>query len=158
MASLLKKVGVGYVEVSLDSVRAEVHDDFRGQPGAWKRTVEGITNCVAAGLFTVVATAVTRLNFEDVPELIEFSKKLGANRFMHFNFIPTGKGKEIVSLDITPQEREELLKLLYDKSQTSGIEVLSTAPQFARVVYQQSKGEAIAPAHFYLGQNRNWDS
>jgi len=156
MAGLLKKVGVGYVEVSLDSARPEIHDDFRGLSGAWNRTVEGIRNCVAAGIFTVVAMVVTRLNFEDVPALIDLSKKLGASRFMHFNFIPTGKGKEIVGLDITPQQREELLRLLYMKSRTSGIEVLSTAPQFARVAFQQSKGEAIAPAHFYLGQNRNW--
>jgi len=156
MASLLKKVGVGYVEVSLDSVRPEVHDDFRGLSGAWNRTVEGIRNCVNAGILTVVAMVVTRLNFEDVPELIDLSKKLGASRFMHFNFIPIGNGREIAGLDITPQQREELLRLLYDKSRTIGIEVLSTAPQFARVVYQQSHGEAIAPAHFYLGQNRNW--
>jgi len=156
MVNRLKEIGVGYVEISLDSIRPEVHDGFRGLPGAWKRTVEGISNSVKAGIVTVIATTVTRLNYEDVPALIDLSKKLGVSRFTHFNFIPTGRGKEITSLDLSPQQREELLKMLFEKSQTSGIEVLSTAPQFARVVFQQSHGSAIAPTHFYLGQNRNW--
>ena len=156
MVNRLANIGVGYVEVSLDSARPEVHDSFRGLPGAWKRTVEGISNVAKAGIFTVMATTVTRLNLEDVPALIDLSKKLGVSRFTHFNFIPTGRGKEIASLDLSPQQREELLKLLYEKSQTSGIEVLSTAPQFARVVFQQSCGGAIAPTHFYVGKNRSW--
>ena len=152
----LKDIGVGYIEVSLDSARPEVHDEFRGVPGSWKRALEGISNSSKAGVFTVMATTVTRLNYEDVPALIDLSKKLGVNRFTHFNFIPTGRAKEITSLDLSPQQREDLLRLLYEKSQTSGIEVLSTAPQFARVVFQQSSGHAIAPTHFYVGQNRNW--
>jgi radical SAM protein with 4Fe4S-binding SPASM domain len=156
MVNRLKDAGVGYVEVSLDSIRPEVHDRFRGLSGAWKRTVEGISNAAKAGVFTVVATTVTRLNYDDVPALIDLTKKLGATRFTHFNFIPTGRGREITSLDLTPEQREDLLKLLYEKSQTSGIEVLSTAPQFARVVFQQSSGGAMAPTHFYVGQNRNW--
>jgi radical SAM protein with 4Fe4S-binding SPASM domain len=156
MMNRLKDVGVGYIEVSLDSARPEVHDGFRGVPGAWKRTVEGIAHSAKAGVFTVMATTVTRLNYENVSALIDLSKKLGVNRFTHFNFIPTGRGKEITSLDLSPQQREDLLRLLFEKSQTSGIEVLSTAPQFARVVFQQSRGGAIAPTHFYVGQNRNW--
>jgi radical SAM protein with 4Fe4S-binding SPASM domain len=152
----LVDAGVGYIEVSLDSVRPEVHDSFRGAHGAWKRTVEGITNSVKAGIFTVMATTVTRLNFQDVAALIDLSKRLGVSRFTCFNFIPTGRGGEITGLDLSPQQREELLKLLYEESQTSGIEVLSTAPQFARVVFQESCGCAIAPTHFYVGKNRKW--
>lgn len=156
MVKRLKDVGVGYVEVSLDSTRPEVHDGFRGVTGAWKRTVDGIANSAKGGIFTVIATTVTRLNVEDVPALIELSKKLGVSRFTHFNFIPTGRGKDITSLDLSPRQRERLLRLLYEKSQTSGIEVLSTAPQFARVVFQESFGGAVAPTHFYIGQKRNW--
>ncbi len=156
MVNRLKHAGVGYIEVSLDSARPEVHDGFRGLPGAWKRTVEGISNSVKAGVITVMATTVTRLNYEDVPALIDLSKKLGVTRFVHFNFIPTGRGREITSLDLSPQQRENLLRLLYEKSQTAGIEVISTAPQFARVVFQQSCGGSIAPTHFYVGRNRNW--
>jgi len=156
-AHKLENAGVGYVEISLDSVRPEVHDEFRGVPGSWKRTIQGIKNCVHAGLYTVIATTVTRSNIRDVPELVRLAKRLGANRFTHFNFIPTGRGAEISSLDLSPAEREELLKLLYRESKTNGIECLSTSPQYARVVLQNSRGKAVAPTHFYVGEREEGD-
>jgi radical SAM protein with 4Fe4S-binding SPASM domain len=152
MAQRLKDGGVGYVEISLDSTRPELHDDFRGVPGSWKRTIEGIKNCVKVGLYTVMATTVTRLNVAEVPNLIRMAKRLGVKRFTHFNFIPAGRAREILDLDLSPMEREELLKLLYQESKTIGIECLSTSPQYARVVLQNSKGEAVAPTHFCIGE------
>ena len=41
----LKEVGVKYVEVGVDSPRAEEHDAFRGQPGAWARAPHGAGIC-----------------------------------------------------------------------------------------------------------------
>ena len=38
-----------------------------------------------------------------------------------------------------------------------GIEVLSTAPQYARVVLQESGGRDVTPTHFYLGTDRGRD-
>jgi len=157
MAQRLKDVGVGYVEISLDSTRPELHDEFRGVSGSWKRTIEGIKNCVRVGLYTVIATTVTQLNVAEVADLIRLAKSLGAKRFTHFNFIPTGRAREILDLDLSPMEREELLKLLYQESKTIGIECLSTSPQYARVVLQNSKGEAVAPTHFYVGDGSGGD-
>lgn len=152
MAQRLRDSGIGYVEISLDSTQPGLHDEFRGVVGSWKRTIEGIENCVQVGLYTVIATTVTRLNIAEVPSLIRLAKRLGVNRFTHFNFIPVGRAREILDLDLSPMEREELLKLLYRESKTVGIECLSTSPQYARVVLQDSKGEVVAPTHFYVGE------
>ncbi|MEM2210990.1 MAG: radical SAM protein [Nitrososphaerales archaeon] len=156
MAKKMKEAGVCYVEVSLDSIKPEVHDNFRGVKGAWERAIQGIKNCVEQGIFTAVATTVTKLNMRDVPDLIRLAKKLGARRFIHFNFIPTGRGKEVIELDLSPLEREELLKLLYKESEEVQIEVMSTAPQYARVVLQTSIGKSISPTHFYIGEESSW--
>jgi radical SAM protein with 4Fe4S-binding SPASM domain len=157
MARRLKEIGINYVEVSLDFIRPEVNDEFRGVPGAWQRTVEGIRNSVQEGLYTAMATTVTKLNIGDVPDLIDFAKRVGVRRFIHFNFIPAGRGREIADLDLSPLERERLLKLLYEKSRTSGIEVLSTAPQYARVVLQESGEYSVTPTHFYIGSGHEWE-
>ena len=156
MACRLREADIGYVEVSLDFIRPEVNDEFRGVPGAWQRAVEGIRNSVREGLYTAMATTVTKLNLGEVADLIDLAKNIGVSRFIHFNFIPAGRGKEIADLDLSPSEREELLKLLYEKSRTSGIEVLSTAPQYARVVLRESEGYAVAPTHFYVGHGHKW--
>ena len=50
-----------------------------------------------------------------------------------------------------PEEREELLKLLWNESKKASIEILSTAPQFARVALQEEMGQdsLTMPTHFY---------
>jgi len=38
------------------------------------------------------------------------------------------------------------------ESKTIGVECLSTSPQYARVALQDSRGEAVAPTHFYVSE------
>ena len=146
-AKELKENGVSYLQISLDGTEA-THDSFRGIKGCWARTLEGIKNAVKEGFFVNVSMTVTKLNLHEVPQVIELCRKLGVDWFMHYNFIPTGRGKNIVSLDLSPEEREELLRMLYTANSENGnLSLLSTAPQFARVALQ-CEAEFI-PTHFY---------
>ncbi|MHA1616938.1 MAG: radical SAM protein [Candidatus Njordarchaeales archaeon] len=151
MTQKLVKAGLKYVQISLDAPVPEVHDEFRGVPGAWERTVEGIKNALKAGLYVEISMTVTKLNYHLVPQMLEFVRKIGANLFMHFNFVPTGRGKEIVELDLSPEEREELLKLLAKSSLEGEVQAASTAPSFARVALElgMERGEAFLAGHFY---------
>jgi len=156
VARRLKKTGLNYIEISLDSVNPEIHDEFRGVPGTWQQTVEGIKNCVEAGILTAVATVFTKNTMDEVDEMVDFTASIGAQRFIHFNFVPTGRGPGIADQDLTPEEREEILKKLFKKRRTSGIEVLSTAPQYGRVCIEQSLGVERNPNYVYvesLGKN-----
>ncbi|GAG81258.1 unnamed protein product, partial [marine sediment metagenome] len=42
IAKRMAEVGIDYVEISLDSIHQEKHDEFRGTQGAWERAVRGI--------------------------------------------------------------------------------------------------------------------
>ena len=151
-AKEMKKAGVQFVQISLDGVDAKTHDIFRGINGAFDKTVEGIKNSVARGFFVEISTTVTKYNYKQLPDIIDFGEKLGANWLMAYNFVPTGRGKEIFKTDLTPDEREETLKMLWNELKKGReINVLSTAPQFARVALQQEKEEEekIVPTHFY---------
>jgi len=90
---------------------------------------------------------ITKLNLFEVPKVIELCRKLGVNWFMHYNFIPTGRGKDIIHLDLSLGERERLLKTLYENNNGSDLNLLSTAPQFARIALQY--GAEFIPTHFY---------
>ncbi|MBS7623461.1 radical SAM protein, partial [Candidatus Bathyarchaeota archaeon] len=155
-ARRLREIDVCYVEVSLDAASPQLHDSFRGIQGSHERSLQGIRNCVDEGIFTCIATTVTRNNVKEVRGLIELARRMKVNRFIHFNFIPAGRGREIVELDISPVEREELLRTLYEESKVPGIEVLSTAPQFGRMVTEKSMGRSVAPTHFYIGNGGSW--
>ncbi|MCC6028099.1 MAG: radical SAM protein [Archaeoglobus sp.] len=146
VAKKLKESGVSYLQISLDGTK-ETHEAFRGIKGIFNKTLEGIKNAVKYGFFVNVSMTVTKYNYAEVEEVIKICEKLGVNWFMHYNFIPTGRGRDIVEADITPEQREKLLRMLYERNFKSNISLLSTAPQFARIALQCNGG--IIPTHFY---------
>jgi len=143
--------GVKYVQISLDSPNPNIHDDFRGARGAWDRTVRGIKNCVQSPLETTIATTITRHNYEDFEGVIALAQELGVDKVVIYNFIPTGRGKEIVNEDLTPEMREELLQKEYEFLE-KGYEIITTAPQLARVCFSGSECGPMAMGHFASGR------
>jgi radical SAM protein with 4Fe4S-binding SPASM domain len=147
----LKAAGVRYAEVSLDGATAETHDTFRGVPGSFGRTVEGIKNLVEEDVYTCIATTATKYNFYEVPSIVELAKMLHVKRVIVFNFIPTGRGQAILDMDLSPAQRERLLEYLYGELVKGDVEALCTAPQYARVCLQRSiadNRERLTPTHF----------
>ncbi|MDI6642490.1 MAG: radical SAM protein [Candidatus Hodarchaeaceae archaeon] len=144
----------GYAEISLDGFE-EAHDKFRGVPGAWKRTCEGIKNSVAEGIDTCVALTATRYNLHEIPKLVDFAEQeLGVKRVIMFNYVPVGRGKDIIDQDPSPQERHELLKYLYTRMIDSNCKLIcySTAPQYSMVSWEFAYGtysaSGIVSTHF----------
>jgi radical SAM protein with 4Fe4S-binding SPASM domain len=166
-AKKIRDVGVDYVEISIDGATPQVHDEFRGIHGAFERTLEGIKNCVEEGVDTCIATVLHRDNFSELDKLIALSKELDV-RFMHFNYIPTGRAKAYVELDLTPDERFHVLEIIgkeiiglylqakeeelkYGKSNVMVDRFFSTCPQYASVTKELSQkyGEKfMVEAHY----------
>jgi radical SAM protein with 4Fe4S-binding SPASM domain len=166
-AKKIRDVGVDYVEISIDGATPQVHDEFRGIHGAFEKTLEGIKNCVEEGVDTCIATVLHRDNFSELDKLITLSKDLDV-RFMHFNYIPTGRAKAYVELDLTPDERFHVLEtigkeiiglylqakeeeLKYGKSNVMVDRFFSTCPQYASVTKElsQKHGEKfMVEAHY----------
>ena len=147
----LRDVGVEYFEISLDSVDPVKHDAFRGVNGAWERTVAGIKNVVAQdGAYSCIANTITNENYHELDALVAFSRKLGVNRTLIFNFIPVGRGSDIIDMDLSPDEREHVLQQMYGylSDQDESFEILTTAPQFSRVCMMNSQNGIMSLAHF----------
>ena len=151
------EAGLRYVEVSLDSVDPRRHDEFRGVKGAWELTVKGIENVVRLGgrrVSTGIAATLTKLNLDEIEDMVRLGEELNVTRVIFFNFIPTGRGREARELDLTPEEREEALRRIYRESVRSKVQVVSTAPQLSRVSWQASHGEDVLPTHFTVPRSK----
>jgi len=166
-AKRIKDAGVDYVEISVDGASPEVHDDFRGIPGTFERTIKGVKNCVEEGLDTCMATVLHRDNLAELDRIIGLAKQLGV-RLMHFNYVPTGRAKSYVELDLTPDERFHVLEtigkeiiglylqakeeeLKYGKSSVKVDRYFGTCPQCASVTKELSRrhGERfMVEAHY----------
>lgn len=134
LAAELAEAGARYIEVSLDSVHPARHDAFRGQPGMWARTVQGM-RCIVRqpGLRLGVAMCVHRGNLAELEDMLRFAVDIGAECFAHFNFVPVGRGLEMAAGDLSPRQRQDLLETLNRWMQSGRIGVISTAPQLGRV-------------------------
>ena len=153
MAKKMKKAGIGFIQISLDGANAETHDSFRGIHGVYNKTIQGIKNCVNEGFFVNIATTATNHNLKEIPKIIDLCDELGVNWFMMYNFVPVGRGQFISDNDLSSEQREELLYMLWNKmkNKENNVNILSTAPQFARVVLESEIQEKkkVIPSHFY---------
>jgi radical SAM protein with 4Fe4S-binding SPASM domain len=145
VAAKLKELDVGYVEISIDGKDAATHDRFRGAPGMFDKSIQGLKCCIDEGIYTCMATTVTKYNLKEIPEIHDLACSMNVPRMITFNFIPTGRGADMFEGDITPEEREDVLTLLFNKNYEGKTEVLSTAPQYARVAL---KREGASIGHF----------
>ncbi|MDD5285981.1 MAG: radical SAM protein [Desulfuromonadaceae bacterium] len=71
----LKRIGVDKIQLSLDSLIAKDHDEFRRAPGSHERALRAIDAAQAAGLNIILATVVTkqRVRSEEFIEFLEFA-------------------------------------------------------------------------------------
>ena len=98
------------VQVSIDGSCAEVHERQRGVKGSFRRTLDGIKALLDTGGISVLTnTVVTKLNLEDIPNIIEFCKELKVSGSRFLKVHPLGRGREI--FDEIGLSNEESLKL-----------------------------------------------
>jgi radical SAM protein with 4Fe4S-binding SPASM domain len=102
--------GIRGVGISIDSVTPAYHDRFRGLDGGWEKTLQGIKALQGRGLDFQIQLTVTRENHTQIPDLIEFAHKLGAQAVNVFFLVCTGRGQDMT--DITPEEYERILTYL----------------------------------------------
>ncbi len=149
-----KKAGLRYIEVSIDSADPKKHDWFRGVPGSWERAVKALKNAVKLGISSTLAVTLTKINIDEVDDLIDLAEEIGVQRIVFFNFVPVGRGKDNIWLDLDPFEREKVLRKLFSEMKhRKGLQIISTAPQYGRVSMQMSSGREVAPTHFYVGDD-----
>ena len=151
VARRLKQIGVEYVQISVDSAQPEKHDLFRGVSGYWQKAIEGARNAVGAGLRVGIAPTMTSRNVDELGDLIALAKELGARNFCAFNFIPTGRGARIAQDDLSPEQRERTLQVLYEGMLGGEMVTMSTCPQLGRFCFEKNPEGPMAVSHFTVG-------
>ena len=144
-AQRLKDAGVMAISISIDGATPELHDAFRGVPGAYARTIEGLNHAIAAGIPFQINTTVTKDNVDDLPAIHDLAVSLGAAKFDVFFLVPTGRGSALSDLALSPTESEAALKWVLEKSRTSPMSVkITCAPHSVRIWDELGGGDAPA--------------
>ena len=139
----LKKAGALGVGVSLDSLDAETHDAFRGKPGAWKRTMNGIEACRRHDLSFQIHFTVTERTIGEIDAVIDFAKSAGARALNVFFMICTGRAATVTNL---AAERYEAVLGRLIEAQEQNPEIIirpRCAPHVKRIAYQRAPGRPV---------------
>ncbi|KZL90285.1 putative heme d1 biosynthesis radical SAM protein NirJ2 [Clostridium magnum] len=133
-AEELKKAGIAAVGISLDSLDAKKHNNFRGYNDAFRHTICAMKNCRESGIRFQIHTTVMDWNKSEIISITDFAVGVGASAHHIFFLVPTGRGKNIKDELLNSEEYEELLTSIMKKQQQVEIEIKPTcAPQFIRI-------------------------
>ena len=73
--SKLKKIGLDTIQLSIESMNPEVHDEIRGVPGNFEKVMQAFNYAKELNMIICLSTVVTHFNFDEVKKIIEFAKK-----------------------------------------------------------------------------------
>jgi len=142
VADKMVAAGIQGVAISIDSLRPEQHDAFRGYNGAWANSVRGMEVLGGVGLPYLIQTTVVEQNYAEVPDLVAWSYERGAKVFNLYFLVPTGRGAFMST--ISPAHYEALMQGLVALGTAYRGKMLinaKCAPHYQRVLWEHD------PAH-----------
>ena len=95
----LRQAGLDYVQITIESYDAEVHDAMVGT-AAFAETVEGIKNAIASGIYTTTNLTITADNKGQVLDTIRFLKGLGIKKCGINAIIRAGRGSDSEGVEL----------------------------------------------------------
>jgi AdoMet-dependent heme synthase len=134
----LKSAGLSQIALSLDGQNAEVHDTFRGVPGAFELTMKGAQYIREEGIPFQINTTFSEYNFDYFDEIAELVKSLGVVFWEVFFLVPMGRGKLLKQM--SARKFENLFEKLYNFSkEVDFIVKITEAQHYRRYVIEQEK-------------------
>ncbi|MCC7107367.1 MAG: radical SAM protein [Chloroflexi bacterium] len=115
IAGRLKRLGVGYVGISLDGID-ETHDYFRGVKGAFEAALAGIRHCQAAGLRVGVRLTLTRHTVRDLDNLFELLQREHIDRVCFYHLVPSGRGRTLIADLLDPVEARAAVENIFRRA------------------------------------------
>ncbi len=154
----LKDAGLDQIAFSLDFPRADLHDGFRGSPGAYDRTIQALGWAREAGLPSQNNTCVWDQTAAHLEEMARRVEEWGIVFWEVFFLVPVGRGTLLKGL--TAERCDEMFEILR-RAQTGKKYILKVteAPHYrrylgerqeqerGRVRHQPAAGESMGLAH-----------
>jgi radical SAM protein with 4Fe4S-binding SPASM domain len=131
----LEKVGLDFVQVTLESHQPKVHDLMTAAEGSWKETVAGIKNAVQSQIYVTTNTTLSKYNAPEFLETIDYIKGLDVAAFGCNSLIYSGKANVVSQEFALPIEAlKALLPKIRDKAQQLNLKFLWYTPtQYCRL-------------------------
>lgn len=132
--------GVKFVNISLESINPNVHDEMVGISNSWQNAISSIRKYNENDVCVAVSTKVNKNNLLEIPQIIELLKELGVGWYK----------LDVVNSDLTINQRLDLFKLIYMENIMENMQILVNDPQLGDITTAiQCNNMNMIPTHFF---------
>ncbi len=110
-AGKLSHGGFAEVGISLDGIGSN-NDRFRGQKGAFEKSLAGIRHCIARGLRVSLRLTLTRFNYEEVPAILRLVEDESIDRVCFYHLAYSGRGDNLRSHDLNHAQTRDIVDII----------------------------------------------
>ena len=110
VARELKQLGCNTYQMSLDGL--EHTHDFIRKPGSFRTTLEKIHVLNEAGIKSAIATTVSKMNIDEIPELVKVVVEYKAKTFGFSRYCPNENDRNNL---VTPSEYRAFLEKMWEQ-------------------------------------------
>jgi radical SAM protein len=136
----LKDAGLSQMALSLDFPTAELHDGFRGVPGAYAKTMQAVGWAHTHQLPLQINTTICGESLKHLKDMVPLIRSLGVVFWEVFFLVPMGRGVDLGGL--TPAQCEEVFQVLYEvQKEVDFLVKVTEAPHYRRYVAQRERRE-----------------
>jgi len=115
VAEKTRDAGFQYVGISLDGLE-ERHNRFRRADDAFGKALDGMRNCMAAGLKVGLRFTVMKQNLADLDGVLDIVEREGVPRFCLYHLVYSGRGRNLMDQDLGKDERRGMVEHLIEKT------------------------------------------
>ncbi|MFQ6128853.1 MAG: radical SAM protein [Thermoplasmata archaeon] len=130
VASQLRNSNTYEVQVSFDGLR-DTHDEFRGTNGSYDKAIQALETARDAGLRIAARVTVTRMNSDEILDLLDILYPLGISSFRVRPLVPVGRGKEHQEFVPKREDFDKSFGHLSRVKENYPIQVMFIIPHFA---------------------------
>lgn len=112
-AKTLKEIGLSYVGISLDGME-DINDRFRGVRGAFNSALDGIRNCMDAGIKVGLRFTINKKNFFEIPRIFKLLEEMEIPRVCFYHLVYAGRGSKLIEEDLTHEETRSAVDTIID--------------------------------------------
>jgi 12,18-didecarboxysiroheme deacetylase len=117
IAYTLKNIGLSYVGISLDGMR-ETNDRFRGVSGAFEKALNGVSNCLDAGIKVGLRFTINRFNVEEIPGIFDLLENMGIPRVCFYHLVYAGRGSNLIQDDLSRAGSRRAVDLIIERTKS----------------------------------------
>lgn len=104
-----------YIGISIDGIE-EIHDQFRGQKGAYKKSIEAIKLIQEHGGNAGIRFTITKETQDSFYKMFELCEELNVNKLYISHLVYSGRGEDNLSIDISKEQRREYVDFIINKA------------------------------------------